>query len=961
MERVLHPDDIVYNRADSKQLAVVERTHDDIETHQPFPGRTEQEPIKHDRSISHVVFRRFMKDGVPPKDMVLVRWQLETTMELLPTSKVALLDRSLLIGDIVKRSTQDAMSGVVLNTFTKCTLQPMCDITYQGSKKLKGILPPGKWQPGDPFCVYPSDKPHALVDIPASELQYVEAPAEDDLVIYNDWIGRVEAVTNQIRIKLADNCVVELMDELGEHADGTMGSFFIGDIAKAKKGQLRMGKWIFGQYNPNTSPVGTVVSVRTVTAEVTWLQKRIGCRDGQEPPFTLESTELESQYFQVYDRSRRPRESTSTTVSNSEIDVRLNLRVRFNDLTGACLKYSGTSSTNHLPKLDRSDHLGYDINVFDITSFRTDVTVQWQDLSITTESSVDLVLDPTIEDEHAAWPGEVCHTLGLQPVDGMNNVEQPERVGVVQSVQAADRMAKVRWCPGSYIHYSRGPDDENAPAPVLAHEIRASSEVEEEISLYDIEAPGSLNVRRGDVVLVAEYRHSLPPTRPQDNTWLGEIVDTPLDGTLVVRLGAAAEVRDIVLTREEAIVAVRSDGTGDVDAWDNGMDEDFEDEDDFDSEYDSELDDDEYDSELEADMAAVTATYEDELGRPLDEDEVEDDDWESAEEDHDDDDVDMQDAPGHQTPPTSHSVTPADSFEPQATPRTASKGEAALSTEAPTAYAILDGDVPSDHHYHNEPSTSSAVHMKRTQKEHKILRNPSTLPQGVYIRSWETRLDLLRVLLVGPTETPYENAPFVVDFYLPPTFPSDPPQAFFHSWPALAKIGAIGRVNPNLYEDGKICLSLLGTWDGNKLEAWNAARSTLLQVIVSLLGLVLVREPYYNEAGYEALVGSEASKRPSALYSERIFLRSKGFLITALANTDTASGLKGLEDVIGWLYRHSAGPKLLDEAVKTVEEVLRRSEGGGAEPDGLTVMSRGASVSLRRALTRLQELQAQSS
>ncbi|EME46032.1 hypothetical protein DOTSEDRAFT_42618 [Dothistroma septosporum NZE10] len=956
MDRALHPDDIVYKKADSKQLAVVERTHDDIETHQPSPGRTEQEPIKHDRSISHAVFRRFMKDGVPPKDMVLVRWQLETTMELLPTSKVALLDRSLLIGDIVKRSTRDAMSGIILNTFTKCTLQPMCDVTFQGSKKLKGLLPPGKWLPADSFCVYPSDKPPALVDVPASELQYVEAPAEDDLVIYKDWIGRVEAVTNQIRVKLADNCVVEINDELGEHANGTLGSFFIGDLIKAKKGQLRVGKWIFGQYNPNTSPVGTVVSVRTVTAEVTWLQKRIGCSDSQEPPFTLESSELESQNFQVYDRSRRSRGTTIATVSNSEIDVRLNLRVRFKDLTGACLKYNGFSSTNHLTKLDRSDHLGYDINVFDITSFHTEVTVQWQDLSITTESSIDLVPDPSIDDEHAAWPGEVCHTLGLYPVNGMNNVEHPEKVGVVQAVDAADRMAKVRWCPGSYIHYSRDPDDAAGPSPVIAHQVRTSTEAEEEISLYDIEAPGSLNVRRGDIVLVADHQHSLPPTQPQDNIWLGEIVDTPLDGTLVVRLGAAAEVRDIVLSREEAIVAVRSDGTGDMDVWDNDMDEDLEDED-FGSEYDSELDDDEYDSELEADMEAVTATYEDELGRPLDEDEVEDDDWESAEEENANEDVEMQDAAEHQAPPTSYSATPADSFEPQPASQTVTNGSGEHN-EAPAAYAILDGDVPADHHYRNEPSSSNTTHMKRTQKEHKILRNPSTLPPGVYIRGWETRLDLLRVLIVGPTETPYENAPFVVDFHLPPTFPSDPPQAFFHSWPAHAKIGAIGRVNPNLYEDGKICLSLLGTWDGNKLEAWNAARSTLLQVIVSLLGLVLVREPYYNEAGYEALVGNEASKRPSALYSERIFLRSKGFLITAVGATDTASGLKGLEDVIGWLYRSPGGPKLLDATVKTVEEVLQRSESGDSEPDGLTIISRGASVSLRRALVRLQELQA---
>jgi ubiquitin-protein ligase len=30
----------------------------------------------------------------------------------------------------------------------------------------------------------------------------------------------------------------------------------------------------------------------------------------------------------------------------------------------------------------------------------------------------------------------------------------------------------------------------------------------------------------------------------------------------------------------------------------------------------------------------------------------------------------------------------------------------------------------------------------------------------------------------------------------------------------------MGRCNPNLYEDGKVCLSILGTWQGEKSESW---------------------------------------------------------------------------------------------------------------------------------------------
>lgn len=118
----------------------------------------------------------------------------------------------------------------------------------------------------------------------------------------------------------------------------------------------------------------------------------------------------------------------------------------------------------------------------------------------------------------------------------------------------------------------------------------------------------------------------------------------------------------------------------------------------------------------------------------------------------------------------------------------------------------------------------------------------SSLPSGIFVRTWESRLDLVRVLIIGPRETPYELAPFMIDFHFADDFPENPPKAHFHSW-----TDGRGRINPNLYEDGTICLSLLGTWPGDAKTTWSAKGSTMLQIIVSLLGLVLVREPYFSE------------------------------------------------------------------------------------------------------------------
>lgn len=51
-----------------------------------------------------------------------------------------------------------------------------------------------------------------------------------------------------------------------------------------------------------------------------------------------------------------------------------------------------------------------------------------------------------------------------------------------------------------------------------------------------------------------------------------------------------------------------------------------------------------------------------------------------------------------------------------------------------------------------------------------------------------------------------------------------------------------------------MCVSLLGTWQGRGTEVWGPT-STLLQLIVSIQGLILVDEPYFNEAGYEKQKG----------------------------------------------------------------------------------------------------------
>ncbi|KAJ0050603.1 hypothetical protein NL108_004988, partial [Boleophthalmus pectinirostris] len=102
----------------------------------------------------------------------------------------------------------------------------------------------------------------------------------------------------------------------------------------------------------------------------------------------------------------------------------------------------------------------------------------------------------------------------------------------------------------------------------------------------------------------------------------------------------------------------------------------------------------------------------------------------------------------------------------------------------------------------------------------------TSLPDGIMVKTFEDRMDLLSALIKGPTRTPYEDGLFLFDIQLPNIYPAVPPLFRYLSQ-------CSGRLNPNLYDNGKVCVSLLGTWIGKGTERWTS-KSSLLQVLISI-------------------------------------------------------------------------------------------------------------------------------
>ena len=119
--------------------------------------------------------------------------------------------------------------------------------------------------------------------------------------------------------------------------------------------------------------------------------------------------------------------------------------------------------------------------------------------------------------------------------------------------------------------------------------------------------------------------------------------------------------------------------------------------------------------------------------------------------------------------------------------------------------ALDDEDMLTGFKFEGEARSASGTtthlgRMKRLVTELATLQ--SSLPEGIFVRHGSSRLDVMRLLIVGPAGTPYELGFFEFDLFCPPEYPKVPPKMWF-----LTTNTGLTRFNPNLYEDGK------GKWD----------------------------------------------------------------------------------------------------------------------------------------------------
>jgi ubiquitin-protein ligase len=120
---------------------------------------------------------------------------------------------------------------------------------------------------------------------------------------------------------------------------------------------------------------------------------------------------------------------------------------------------------------------------------------------------------------------------------------------------------------------------------------------------------------------------------------------------------------------------------------------------------------------------------------------------------------------------------------------------------------------------------------------------------GLLLRFDPNNLLTAYMVIVGLSGTPYEHCFFLFDISLARNHPESPPRLTY-----LTNDGRT-RFNPNLYKNGHVCLSILGTWRG---PGWKMCTIESVGRAIQLFVLTatpLRCEPGFNGANLGAIAG----------------------------------------------------------------------------------------------------------
>jgi ubiquitin-protein ligase len=146
----------------------------------------------------------------------------------------------------------------------------------------------------------------------------------------------------------------------------------------------------------------------------------------------------------------------------------------------------------------------------------------------------------------------------------------------------------------------------------------------------------------------------------------------------------------------------------------------------------------------------------------------------------------------------------------------------------------------------NSTNSANVTHLSkitigRLISDIKKIRAEPLEDSNIYYRHDEENILRGYAMIVGYKGTPYEYGYYLFEFNFPTNYPFSPPSLVYSTNDGST------RFNPNLYINGKVCLSVLNTWKGEQWTSCQTISSILLTLATILNDKPLVNEPGISE------------------------------------------------------------------------------------------------------------------
>ena len=118
-----------------------------------------------------------------------------------------------------------------------------------------------------------------------------------------------------------------------------------------------------------------------------------------------------------------------------------------------------------------------------------------------------------------------------------------------------------------------------------------------------------------------------------------------------------------------------------------------------------------------------------------------------------------------------------------------------------------------------------------------IMKNPLE-KNGIFYKHDDENINFGYCMIIGSENTPYENGYYFFQLDFSNNYPVNTPKVKFFNNDKET------RFHPNLYRNGKVCLSILNTWQG---EQWTSCQN--ISSVLLTIASVMNEKPLLNEPG----------------------------------------------------------------------------------------------------------------